>query len=87
MTNILKDQINLRQNTSHDYTVSYHHDWTARTALRGGAVAAAIHHAATTHLILRSPSQTSPGFWLTSLMNTGCQHTSLVEFCRSLAVC
>ncbi|RYP47041.1 hypothetical protein DL768_006836 [Monosporascus sp. mg162] len=50
-SSILKDQINLKRTSSHVYTVSYHADWTVGPVLHGGSVAAAIHHAATTHLV------------------------------------
>ncbi|KAI1733379.1 thioesterase family protein [Xylaria scruposa] len=48
-SSILKDQINLKKVSSHAYTISYHHDWTVGPVLHGGCVAAALHHAATTH--------------------------------------
>ncbi|KAI0181175.1 thioesterase family protein [Hypoxylon sp. FL1284] len=48
---ILKDQINLKKVSSHVYNVSYHADWSVGRVLHGGSVAAAIHHAATTHLV------------------------------------
>ncbi|RYP74382.1 hypothetical protein DL771_003049 [Monosporascus sp. 5C6A] len=50
-SSILKDQINLKRSSSHVYTVSSHADWTVGPVLHGGCVAAAIHHAATTHLV------------------------------------
>ncbi|KAK8139139.1 hypothetical protein PG984_002519 [Apiospora sp. TS-2023a] len=48
--NILQDQIDLKQTTSHTYSASYHADWSLGRTLHGGAVAAVIHHAASTHL-------------------------------------
>ncbi|KAI0006423.1 thioesterase family protein [Xylariaceae sp. FL0662B] len=50
-SSILKDQINLKKTSSHVYTVSCHRDWTVGPVLHGGCVAAAIYHAATTHLV------------------------------------
>ncbi|KAI2613922.1 thioesterase family protein [Hypoxylon fragiforme] len=47
---ILKDQINLKQTSSHTYTISFHKDWTIGRVLHGGCVAAALHHAAATHI-------------------------------------
>lgn len=49
-SSILQDQINLQKLSSHVYTVSWHADWTIGFVLHGGCIAAAIHHAATTHL-------------------------------------
>lgn len=49
-SSILADQINLKKSSSHVYTVSYHVDWTVGPVLHGGCMAAAMHHAAITHL-------------------------------------
>ncbi|KAH8668331.1 thioesterase family protein [Xylariales sp. PMI_506] len=60
MASILKDQINLKQIASHSYTVSYHADWTVGLVLHGGSIAAAIYHAATTHLSTTLAAQDQP---------------------------
>ncbi|KAI1394398.1 thioesterase family protein [Hypoxylon trugodes] len=60
MANILRDQINLKQTSSHTYTISTHPEWAAGLALHGGCVAAAIHHAASTHLSTTLAAQNQP---------------------------
>lgn len=59
-TNILKNQIDLRKSSSHVYTVSHHADWTTGHVLHGGSVAAAIHHAAITHLATEMAAANQP---------------------------
>ncbi|KAI5920344.1 thioesterase family protein [Camillea tinctor] len=63
MANVLKDQINLKQTSSYDYTVSHHVDWTIGPVLHGGCVAAAIHHAATTHFNTTLAAQNQPDIY------------------------
>ncbi|KAI0383352.1 thioesterase family protein [Hypomontagnella monticulosa] len=60
MASILKDQINLKQTTSHTYTASSHPDWSIGPALHGGCVAAVLHHAAATHLTTTLAAQNQP---------------------------
>ena len=59
-TNILKNQVDLRKSSSHVYTVSYHADWATGNVLHGGSIAAAIHHAATTHLATEMAAANQP---------------------------
>ncbi|PGH00368.1 hypothetical protein GX51_05867 [Blastomyces parvus] len=50
MDSILKNQINLEKTSPNTYSISWDVDWSFGTTLHGGCVAAAIHHAAVTHL-------------------------------------
>ncbi|KAI0177542.1 thioesterase family protein [Pestalotiopsis sp. NC0098] len=58
--NILEEQINLKETSSHSYTISSHRDWSIGPTLHGGSVAAAIHHAASTHLATTLAAQRQP---------------------------
>ncbi|UZJ53655.1 hypothetical protein CBS101457_002975 [Exobasidium rhododendri] len=49
MSSILADQIDLQPVDSHNYTSSWHLDWTAGPAVHGGCIAALIHHTAIRH--------------------------------------
>ncbi|KAI1659964.1 thioesterase family protein [Daldinia decipiens] len=60
MTNTLKHQIDLKQISSHSYTISHHADWTIGPVLHGGSIAAAIHLAASTHFNTTLAAQKQP---------------------------
>ncbi|KFY33744.1 hypothetical protein V494_07351 [Pseudogymnoascus sp. VKM F-4513 (FW-928)] len=60
MPNVLSDQINLQQVTSHSYTSSWHRDWTVGLSLHGGHVAAAVQLAAQTHFTTTLADQNQP---------------------------
>ncbi|PGH29674.1 hypothetical protein GX50_07559 [[Emmonsia] crescens] len=50
MGSILKKQIDLKQTSPNTYSISWDVDWSFGATLHGGCIAAAIHHAAVTHL-------------------------------------
>ncbi|KAH8702715.1 thioesterase family protein [Phaeosphaeriaceae sp. PMI808] len=60
MSTALKDQINLRQQSSHTYVAGYDAEWTMGPMLLGGSVAAVVYSAAQAHFTTTLASHSQP---------------------------
>ncbi|KAF2762530.1 thioesterase family protein [Pseudovirgaria hyperparasitica] len=71
MSNLLKDRLDLQQQSPHTYTAAWHDDYSAGPSVHGGSIAAIIHAAASLHLRSTLSSFDQPDV-----------HTMHVEFLR-----